>query len=107
MILNLSILLFIIILKFQLFNSNYYNKRIADNITIRIISSIRNSTTYYGLYLRDNDDPNLKEIKDLFDGYVKQSRILNTILYSKNKNYNNELEVIYTEDGKLNVSVLP
>jgi hypothetical protein len=93
----------------EFFNSNI-DKNNADRITEHIISNLRQATTDYGLYLRNNEDSNIKEIENLFTNYVNQSKILNNILQSKNENNqpnNQQLELIYLDNGKLNIDVLP
>ena len=83
----------------------------ADELTEQLIINLQHSTNSYGLYLRRNgkDDPNLLEVKNLFKGFVDQSKILDSILHTKNeKNQNTaeQLEVIYNEEGRLNIEVL-
>jgi len=86
------------------------NKNDADTITEQMIVSLQFSTNCYGLYLHDNYDSHLSEVKALFESFINQSKILDAILHSKNEKdqgINEQLEVIYTDDGKLNIGVLP
>jgi len=93
------------------FMNSHIDKDKADELTEQLMVNLQHSTNCYGLYLRRNgkDDPNLSEVKNLFESFVDQSKILDTILHSKNEknqNTDEQLEVIYTEDGRLNVGVL-
>jgi len=93
---------------------NFFNQHIkkgrSDWITQGIVSRLRESTIAYQRYLNANtDDPDIEEVKTLFSGYVKQSKVLNSVLDSKNKNNQSadqQLELIYTKEGKLNVGIL-
>jgi uncharacterized protein YdiU (UPF0061 family) len=93
------------------FMNIHIDKNIADGLTRQLIEILRHSDTTYDLYLQlhGKDDPNLLEVQSLFKGFIDQSKILDAILHSKNEkdqNADNQLEVIYTEDGQLNIGIL-
>jgi hypothetical protein len=91
---------------YQNFLHQRIDKDAADRITEHIILFLRYITTSYDIYLKWSSDKNREEVKNLFESYVKQSKMLNSTLDAKNKNdpsADQHLELIYSDNDKLNI----